>query len=196
MDKATYTKLTDEQDLLQRTAEGSREAFEKLYAHYYAGLYRFISFIIDSHEDTEEILQDIFLKVWIKKETLVGIRSFEDYLFRMAKNRIFDMNRQFKSRLNLSRQLRQTSEESTDDSTFNALIFRQYHEIAQEAINLLPSRKRQIFLMNARDEMTAQEISDRLGTTRGAIKKQLFEASHFIKDHLHKKTGWAYFLFF
>lgn len=196
MDKAIYTKLTDEQALLQRTAEGSREAFEKLYTHYYAGLYRFISFIIDSHEDTEEILQDIFLKVWVKKETLTGIRSFEDYLFRMAKNRIFDMNRQFKSRLNLSRQLRQTTEESTDDSTFNAVIFREYHEIAQEAIQLLPARRREIFLMNARDELTAQEIADRLGTSRSAIKKQLFEAAHFIKDHLRKKAGWVYFLFF
>ncbi len=196
MAKAAYTKLTDEQALLQRTAEGSREAFEKLYAHYYAGLYRFISFIIDSHEDTEEILQDIFLKVWLKKETLVGIRSFEDYLFRMAKNRIFDMNRQFRSRLNLSRQLRHQAEESTDDSTFNAVIFREYHEIALEAINLLPARRREIFLMNARDEMTAQEIADRLGATRGAIKKQLFQASHFIKDHLRKKAGWVYFLFF
>ena len=78
--------------MLQRTAEGSREAFEKLYAHYYAGLYRFIAFIIDSHEDTEEIIQDIFLKVWVKKETLVGIRSFEDYLFRMARNRVFDLS--------------------------------------------------------------------------------------------------------
>ena len=67
--------------MLQRTADGSREAFEKLYTHYYTGLYRFISFIIDSHEDTEEIIQDIFLKIWMKKETLIGIRSFDDYLF-------------------------------------------------------------------------------------------------------------------
>lgn len=195
MAKAEYTKLTDEQEWLQRTAEGSREAFEKLYAHYYAGLYRFIAFIIDSHEDTEEIIQDIFLKVWLKKETLVGIRSFEDYLFRMAKNRVFDMTRQSKSRLQLSRQLSQTIPEASD-TTFNALIFREYHAIAQEAIQLLPPRKREIFLMNARDELTAQEIADQLGTTRGAIKKQLFEAIHFIKDHLRKKGGWAYFLFF
>lgn len=195
MAKAEYTKLTDEQEWLQRTAEGSREAFEKLYAHYYAGLYRFIAFIIDSHEDTEEIIQDIFLKVWLKKETLVGIRSFEDYLFRMAKNRVFDMTRKSKSRLQLSRQLSQTIPEASD-TTFNALIFREYHAIAQEAIQLLPPRKREIFLMNARDELTAQEIADQLGTTRGAIKKQLFEAIHFIKDHLRKKGGWAYFLFF
>jgi RNA polymerase sigma-70 factor (ECF subfamily) len=193
--KAVYTKLTDEQALLQRTAEGSREAFEILYAHYYAGLYRFIAFIIDSHEDAEEIIQDIFLKVWMKKETLVGIRSFEDYLFRMAKNRVFDMTRQSKSRLKLSHQLGQSTPEATD-STYNTLIFREYHDIAQEAINLLPPRKREIFLMNARDEMTAQEIADRLGSTRGAIKKQLFEATHFIKDHLRKKAGWINFLFF
>jgi len=193
--KAGYTKLTDEQALLQRTADGSREAFEKLYTHYYAGLYRFISFIIDSHEDTEEIIQDIFLKIWLKKETLIGIRAFDDYLFRMARNRVFDMTRQSRSRLNLSRQLGQSTQAATD-STYNAIIFQEYHEIALEAINLLPPRKKEIFLMNARDEMTAQEIADQLGTTRGAIKKQLFEAIHFVKDHLREKTGWSFFLFF
>lgn len=195
MAKAAYTKLTDEQALLQRTADGSREAFEKLYTHYYAGLYRFISFIIDSHEDTEEIIQDIFLKIWLKKETLIGIRAFDDYLFRMARNRVFDMTRQSRSRLNLSRQLGQSAQAATD-STYNAIIFQEYHEIALEAINLLPPRKKEIFLMNARDEMTAQEIADQLGTTRGAIKKQLFEAIHFVKDHLREKTGWSFFLFF
>jgi RNA polymerase sigma-70 factor (family 1) len=195
--KAKYTKLTDEQALLQRTAEGSREAFEVLYSHYYPGLYRFIFFIIDSHEDTEEIIQDVFLKVWLKKETLIAIRSFDNYLFRMAKNRVFDVTRQSRNRLKLSRQLGQSMQEGAD-STYNALLFQEYHDIAQEAINLLSPRKKQIFLMNARDELTAQEIADMIGITRMAVKKQLFEAIHFIKDHLRRNAGWllALLLFF
>src|ERR1700748_757866 len=96
--KENYTRLKDEQALLQRTAEGSREAFSILYSHYYHGLYRFVSFIIESREDTEEIIQDIFLKIWLKRETLIGIRSFDDYLFRMAKNRIFDASKQSRTR--------------------------------------------------------------------------------------------------
>ncbi len=191
--KATYTKLTDEQSLLQRTAEGSREAFARLYAHYYPGLYRFVSFVIGSPEDTEEIIQDVFLTVWLKKETLIGIRSFDDYLFRMAKNRIFDTARQSQTRLKLVRQIGRQMQE-TSDSTYNALFFREYHAIAQAAIDQLPPRKKQIFLMNARDEMTAREIAEVLGVSRVAVKKQLYEAIHFIKDHLRRNAGWLFLL--
>jgi len=194
VNKRKYTKLTDEQWLLQHTAEGSRDAYARLYAHYYPGLYRFVSFIIDSHEDTEEIIQDVFLKIWVKRETLPGIRSFDDYLFRMAKNRIFDASRQLKHRLRLARQIsRQTQE--TEDSTYNTLLFQEYHAIAQKAINLLPPRKKKIFLMNAVDEMTAQEIANTLGLSRTAVKKQLYEAIHFIKDHLRRNAEWLPLIF-
>jgi len=180
---------------LQKTAEGSREAFATLYTHYYPGLYRFVSFIMESQEDTEEIVQDVFLKVWIKRETLIGIRSFDDYLFRMAKNRIFDTAKQSRSRLKLMRQLGRQIQETTD-STYNTLLFQEYHAIAQEAINQLPPKKKQIFLMNARDEMTAREIAEMLGMSRVAVKKQLFEAIHFIKDHLRRNAGWLLPLLF
>jgi RNA polymerase sigma-70 factor (ECF subfamily) len=191
--KAKYTKLTDEQSLLQKTAEGSREAYATLYSHYYPGLYRFVSFVILSHEDTEEIIQDVFLKIWLKRETLIGIRSFDYYLFRMAKNRIFDAARQNQTRLQLARQIGVQMQEGTD-STYNEVIFQEYHAIAQEAINQLSPQKKKMFLMYTRDEMTAREIAEVEGISRMAVKKQLYEAIHFIKDHLRRHAEWLLLL--
>ena len=193
MAKAKYTKLTDEQLLLQKTAEGSREAYATLYSHYYPGLYRFVSFVIASHEDTEEIIQDVFLKIWLKRETLIGIRSFDDYLFRMAKNRIFDAARQSQTRLKLARQIGLQMQEGTD-STYNEVIFQEYHAIAREAIDQLSPQKKKMFLMYTRDEMTAREIAEIEGISRMAVKKQLYEAIHFIKDHLRRHAEWLLFL--
>ncbi len=192
MGKEKYTRLTDEQALLQRTAEGSREAFAILYTHYYTGLYRFVFFILKSADDSEEIIQDVFLKVWVKRETLTGIRSFEDYLFRMAKNRIFDSSKKSRTRQKIDRRIAPATEESAD-SPFNDLLFQQYHAAAQEAINLLSARRREIFLMNARDELTAREIAVLLNISLPAVKKQLHEARHFIKDYLRKNAGWLLF---
>ncbi len=75
----------NESSLLKKASAGDRIAFSTLYTHYFPRLYRFVFFINQSHEDTEEILQDVFLKIWDKKESLPRIRSFEDYIFRMAK---------------------------------------------------------------------------------------------------------------
>ncbi|MES1250159.1 MAG: sigma-70 family RNA polymerase sigma factor, partial [Chitinophaga rupis] len=168
---------------------GSREAYTALYSHYYPGVHRFVSFVTKSPEDTEEIIQDIFLKVWLKREVLIGIRSFENYLFRMAKNRIFDMARQSGNRYKLAKLMGQHLQE-TEDSTYNALVFQEYHDIAQTAISILPARKKQIFLMNTCEEMTAREIAEELGTTRTAVKKQLYEAIHLVKDHLRRHAQW------
>lgn len=193
LDKRNHTDPIDERLLLQKTALGSREAYTVLYAHYYTGLRRYVYFITKSNEDTEEIIQDIFLKVWLKREALIGIRSFEHYLFRMARNRIFDLVRQSRNRQSLMKQMYLRVQEM-EDATHDALDFREYHDIAQEAINILPARKKQIFLMNARDEMTAREIAEVLGTTRTAVKKQLYEAIHFVKDHLRRYAEWHLFL--
>ena len=189
LDKRNHTDPIDERLLLQKTALGSREAYTVLYAHYYTGLRRYVYFITKSNEDTEEIIQDIFLKVWLKREALIGIRSFEHYLFRMARNRIFDLVRQSRNRQSLMKQMCLRVQEM-EDATHDALDFREYHDIAREAINILPARKKQIFLMNARDEMTAREIAEVLGTTRSAVKKQLYEAIHFVKDHLRRYAEW------
>src|SRR5690348_4952500 len=89
---------TREQDLLLTASAGDRQAFATLYTEYFPRLYRYVFFTIRSRADAEEIIQDIFLKVWERKETLAAIRSFEDYLFIMARHRLFDQAKQQASR--------------------------------------------------------------------------------------------------
>src|SRR5258708_84460 len=88
--RAAYTAEAEPQ-LLQQAALGSREAYAALYQHYLPKLYKYLCEIIRSKEDTEEILQDVFLKLWENKEELVKVKALNGYLFRMARNKL--MNR-------------------------------------------------------------------------------------------------------
>lgn len=81
------------QALLDRLAEGDRNAFTQIYTDLYPPLLRYLEVVTRSHEEAEEHLQEVFAKLWHKRATLTGVRSLYDYLFRMARNQVFDERR-------------------------------------------------------------------------------------------------------
>ncbi|MHB1178277.1 MAG: RNA polymerase sigma factor [Daejeonella sp.] len=180
----------EERALLEQVSLGDREAYAKLYAFYIPKLYRFIyPFANQSKEDTEEVLQDIFLKIWVRKETLTDLRSFESYLFRMAKNQLTDHRKRNLSRQNLVIKLMPGSE--TENATaHDNLVYTEYLLTAKEAVYKLTSQRRKIFEMRMQQDMAIDEIATKLNITRSAVKKQLYEAIFFVKTYLNYHTGW------
>ncbi|MRG43985.1 sigma-70 family RNA polymerase sigma factor [Chitinophaga sp. SYP-B3965] len=176
----------NESSLLKKASAGDRIAFTTLYTHYFPRLYRFVFFINQSREDTEEILQEVFLKIWDKKESLLRIRSFEDYLFRMAKNKLFDLAKKNKMIHRLMPQQVQTVSDATDEVTY-----KEYHRVAMEAITHLPERKRTVFLMSVEEDMSLDEIASELKISRSAVKKHLYAAVRTIKEHLRLHAEWT-----
>lgn len=176
----------NESSLLKKASAGDRIAFTTLYTYYFPRLYRFVFFINQSREDTEEILQDVFLKIWDKRESLPRIRSFEDYLFRMAKNKLFDLAKKNKAIHRLMPQQIQAVSDATDEVTY-----KEYHRVAMEAITHLPERKRTVFLMSVEEDMSLDEIASELKISRSAVKKHLYAAVRTIKEHLRLHAEWT-----
>lgn len=182
--------LEDESTFLRKASAGDRMAFSALYTYYFPRLYRFVFFINQSREDTEEILQEIFLKIWDKKESLQKIRSFEDYLFRMAKNKLFDLAKKNKVKVKVIQRLMPQQASTGNDST-DEVTYKEYHRVAMEAITHLPERKREVFLMSVEDEMSLDEIAAALKISRSAVKKHLYSAVRAIKEHLRLHAEWT-----
>lgn len=182
--------LSDEKSLLLKTAQGDRDAYAAIYTHYYSSLYRFLFFINQSPEDTEEIIQDVFLKVWEKRSQLPRILSFDDYLFRMAKNKLFDLakNKQTKRKaVHIATSRQPLSVNTTEQDT----IYKEYYQIASNAIGQLSDKKKKILRMRAQENMSLDEIASSLNISRSAVKKQLYASISFIKEHLRRYAGWT-----
>jgi RNA polymerase sigma-70 factor (family 1) len=180
----------NESSLLKKASAGDRIAFSTLYTHYFPRLYRFVFFINQSHEDTEEILQDVFLKIWDKKESLPRIRSFEDYIFRMAKNKLFDLAKKNKANAKMIDRLMPLQMQAGSDAT-DEVTFKEYHRVAMEAITHLPERKRTVFLMSVEEDMSLDEIASELKISRSAVKKHLYAAVRTIKEQLRLHAEWT-----
>jgi RNA polymerase sigma factor (sigma-70 family) len=178
----------NEKALLERVASGDSNAYAQIYTFYTPLIYRFIyPFTDHCKEDTEEIIQDIFLKIWVRKETLIGLTSFRAYLFKMAKHQLIDARKRDQCLKKIIGQL-SYPEESMASPLDNNLIYLEYLNFAKEAIYTLTPQRKKIFNMRTQQDMTINEISDSLNITRSAVKKQLYEAINFVKQHLNFHT--------
>ena len=199
MDKRSNNEPAAERELLQRCVEGDRQAFAILYSHYAPLLYKAVYPLTNrSKEDTEEIIQELFVKVWDRRDNMLTIQSFRPFIFRMARNRVIDWYRKKESKKSYctfySENYRDESVSVTDD-----LLFEEYYAIAMEAIDKLPPRQKQIFNLRHTEDLSLSEIAAELRISLHAVKKQLYQATRFIREYLHKHGEWLVsmlFLFF
>lgn len=180
--------------LLQKVSEGDWEAYTDLFNHYLPKLSHYIyPFANQSREDTEEVIQEVFLTIWEKREMLVTIRSFDSYLFRMAKNKLIDLLGKQKSIRNLhvkyfeTRGISHTQPEQT-------LQYSEYHKIARKAIEQLSPKLQTVFLLSAHGELSLDDIASKLNLPKDTVKKRLYLANTFIKNYLRLNAEWLVFL--
>lgn len=183
-----------EMELLQKAGEGDRAAYARIYERAWPGLFRALVVLLGSETEAEEMAQDIFVRLWQKRDLLPGLRSVDDYLFRMAKNAITMQARHqgVKNRV-LAKLAELHHQEPLADEE---LIYKEYHEAAAKAVAQLTGRRRQIFLLRTQSDLTLEEIAGQLGISVSAVKKQLYEAIHSVKEYLREHHSFPVWLLF
>jgi RNA polymerase sigma-70 factor (family 1) len=186
---ANFSRLPDEATLVQRASEGDQQAYGRLYSYYYPQLYTSLAFISQSHEDTQEVIHEVFLKIWKTKETLILVRSFEDYVYTLAKNLLFNQLKRKKVNRKVIQSLSDQRVRNAGPSPDQQLLFKQYYQTALAAIDQLPAQKRKIFLLRTQESFTLDEISAEMGISHSTVKKHLYAAIDFVKEYLRQHTG-------
>jgi RNA polymerase sigma-70 factor (ECF subfamily) len=176
----------EEQILLGKVAEGDRNAFNRLYAVHIDNVYKYIYLFSKSKEETEEILQEVFVNIWEHREKLEAVTSFKHYVFRAAKNRMINHIRHNRIKDRVLSEIREqamTTQASPDDE----MTYKEYHRLIAEAIERLPPKRRDIFKMHIEEGITYTEIAEQLKISISVVKKQYYKASHFVRQYLYTK---------
>ena len=176
---------SDERELLKRIATGDRKAFTIVYSRYLHDLYHYVYLFTKSKETSEEIIQTLFLKIWERRETLGNIAFFKAYLYRSAKNLLLDEIRRNQLQTKMCLALKPSTEESSETSDAK-IIYNQYYQMTQDAIRQLPEKRKQIVELRTKDDLTLDEIAEKLSISKGVVKKQLYAGMAFIRVHLQK----------
>jgi len=181
----------DEKTLLMQVAAGDRKAFTELYSSYVNNVYRYIFLFTKSKEETEEIMQDVFVKIWEKREKLAEVESFKNYLFRAAKNKLISEVRHLQVRHRVLSEIKR-SRVGVHETTNYEVDYKVYYQVVQKAIEKLPPKRKLIFRLNTENGLSHDEIADQLKVSKSFVKNQLYKAYDFVRQYL-SKHGELYF---
>jgi len=175
----------DEKALLAMVAKGDRRAFRQIYSSHLANLYHFIFLFTKSKEATEDILQEIFIKIWENREKLTEVGSLKNYLFCAAKNKLLDNIRHLQVKQRVFSEIRRTRH-SSENTTRDENVYREYYYLVQQAIEKLPPKRRLIFQLNIENGFSQDEIAGQLNISKSVVQKQIYKASYFVRQYLFK----------
>lgn len=172
-------------ELLQRIASGDERAFRIIFNQYHHKLGAFIYRITGSRELAQEITQDLFLKIWLNRESLTEVANFRAYLFTASKNQAITCLKKI-----AREQTRITPLESTMEVTYDEDSADSYrYLLIDEAIDLLPPQQRQVYLLSRHERLKYTEIASRLNLSRETVKKYLQLSSESISTYIRKKLN-------
>ena len=176
-----YHSPEAEVKLVKNLSRGNLLAFNILFRCYSGRLYRFAYGYLKSDEESEELVQEVFTRIWEKRKELKSELSFKSYLFTIAFNIIKKHYRKeacelkyFKTKLNDDLDL-----ETTQKVTYNSL-----YQYITELVDKLPLRRREIFIKSRFEGLSTQEIAEDLKINHKTVENQLSDALRYIRSKL------------
>jgi len=182
-------------DLIAKLRNGNRAAFKLLFEKYGTRLYLFSMKFLREKEDAEDLLNEVFLKIWENRHTLKTDTSFKSYLFTIAYNNI---RQRFLKKNREEKYIQVFAEEYLRDSSTeeDMLDYIQFVQETNKVIDLLPDRRKEIFNLSYKDELKNYEIAFKLGLSEQFIKNQLSIARKFIITKIKEDNRLAGILLF
>lgn len=177
--------MTDK-EILDLYKSGRREAaFKEIVESYSERLYWHVRRFLCSHEDTDDLLQEIFVKVWNSLPNFRGESQLYTWLYRVATNESLNFLQKMKIRSALQFESISSRMEDRIDEDAHLDGDRLQRDL-MKAVQRLPAKQRTVFIMRWFDEMSYEDISEILGTSVGALKASYHFASEKIRAELEK----------
>jgi len=177
--------LHTEKELIEKLKNGDSFAFEVLFYKYRNKVKGFAMRMIPTQIDPEEVVQEVFVKVWLKREYIDSDREFQTYLFSITKNLVLD---HLKSAVN--RRLYFVEEHFQQDIIADChadtYVSDDVEEKLLNLIDQIPERRREIFCLSRFNGLSYKEIAQQLNITENTVDSQIRNALAFLRKEFRK----------
>lgn len=179
------SKKFDDSYFVLQLQSNEVEAFDALFNKYSSKLYRFAFSLLKNSEDSKEIVQEVFFRIWKKRNEIDSTKSFKSFLFSISYNLIVD---QLRLRLKDQeyRKFLEAYFESKKIEVSNNLDYDIIVDQIRKAVDQLPAKRKQIYLLSREVGLSHKEIADRMGITIKTVENQITLALKHLKNSLGK----------
>ncbi len=171
-------------ELVKLLKKGDMSAFDVIYKKYSRRLYGFVFRYVKQESDTEEIVQEVFIKIWQSRDKINVYSSFESFLFTIAHNATINL---LKKRATEQKYLEHVKSLQQIEETYEIADEIHYKELKQkfqDLLNELSPRQKEIFLMSREEGLSHKEIAEKLGISSNTVKNHLVTTLAFLKKRL------------
>jgi RNA polymerase sigma-70 factor (family 1) len=176
--------LDSESQLVHNLSKGNIFAFNTLYKQYSRRLYHFAFGYFKSEPEAEELVQEVFTKIWEKRADLKEELSFKSFIFTIAFNII---RKHFRTRSYMTEYFKTTISTDLDMRTSQKITYDSLYQYLTELVNELPERRKKIFIKSRFEGLSIKEIADELKISHKTVENQLTDALKFIRTNLKKE---------
>ena len=194
MEKDRVLTTSNTEDIIRRLKKDDKSAVDELFSYYYPRLYHFSKSILKIETDIDDILQEVFVKIWLNRNKISNIETFNAYIFTITKNEVLNLIRS-----NLRDQtfkeeffLRSVAEEY---QTQNQVEFDEIKSGIDRIVASLPEKRQQVFVLSRTEGLSNKEIAQQLNISEKTVEDHITHAIKHIKTSI-KDMGVISFLYF
>jgi RNA polymerase sigma-70 factor (ECF subfamily) len=169
-------------DLLKLLKKGNIRAFDAIYEKYSKRLYVFVFRYIKQKTDAEEIVQEVFLKIWESREKIDLYSSFDSFLFTIAYNNTISLLRKRVNEKKYLEHLKHKQQVSDNEGIIAEMHFKEIEKRVKSLLEQLTPRQKEIFYLSREEGLTHEEIAKKLNISANTVKNHLVATLAFLKS--------------
>lgn len=155
---------------LNALREGDEKAFKKIYLNYYKRTLYFLTGLVKSETDAEELTQEVFIKLWTNRKTIDPERSVHSYMYTIARNAAFNF---LKHRLIEISYINEYTTEAETETSEEILFAKEIALLIEMTVNRMPVQRQRIYKMSRNEGLNNEEIASRLQISKKTVENQL-----------------------
>lgn len=182
-----------DKDIQTRLKEGSKEAFQKLFCHYYPRLRAYVTTIVNEDMVAEDVVQDTFLYLWEHHSEISMNDDIQSYLYRSAYTRCVDYFRKLQQEDQYSASVYEAYAEECETlleqegAALEDLYTQDFYQELYHLLQQIPEQRREVFLLAYIEGMKAQEIAEQLDLPKRTVDSHLYLTLKYLKKNMSKK---------